>query len=72
MWAALVVEEDSHGRGVGILLVEAEGTRGRGQEGGGGGDRGGGGVEQQKQWEDPSATHPDRKDELSQTNCGVR
>ena len=62
MWAALVMEKDSHGRGRGTLLVEAEGTRDRGQEGGGRGDRGGGGVEQQKQWEDPSETHPDRED----------
>ena len=42
-WAALAAEEDSQGRGIGTLLVEAEageggeGGRGRRGEGGGGG-----------------------------------
>ena len=53
------------------------GSRRRGGEGGrgrGGGERegrGGGGVEQREQREDPLATQPDRKIELSQTNLGV-
>ena len=49
--------------------------RGRGGErGGAGGERegrGGGGVGQREQWEDPSATQPDREIELNQTNQGV-
>ena len=76
-WAALAVEEDPQGRGVGTLLVEAGagggGGGGEGRERGGGerGRRGGGGVEQREQWEDPLATQPDREIELSQTSRGV-
>ena len=76
-WAALAAEEDSQGRGIGTLLVEAgagggggggEGTERGGEERGG---RGGGGVGQREQWEDPLATQSDREIELSQTNRGV-
>ena len=78
-WAALAVEEDPQGRGIGTLLAEAGAgggggeRRGEGREGGGGerGERGGGGVGQREQWEDPLATQPDREIELSQTNRGV-
>ena len=76
-WAALAAEEDSQGRGIGTLIVEAgagggggggEGTERGGEERGG---RGGGGVGQREQWEDPLATQSDREIELSQTNRGV-
>ena len=72
-WAALAVEEDSQGRGIETLQVEAGaggggGGVGEGRERGG---RGGGGVGQREQWEDPLATQPDRGIELSQTNRGV-
>ena len=76
-WAALAAEEDSQGRGIGTLLVEAgeggRGGRGRGRERGGGGrgGRGGGSVGQREQWEDQMATQSDREIELSQTNRGV-
>ena len=57
---------------------EGRGGEGRGGEGRGGGGaggeregRGGGGVGQREQWEDPSATQPDREIELNQTNQGV-
>ena len=71
-WAALAAEEDSQGRGIGTLLVEA-GAGGRGGEGGRGaggerGGRGGGGVGHREQWEDPLATQPDREIALSQPN----
>ena len=76
-WAALATEEDPQGRGIRSLQVEA-GARGGGRGGEwrerGGGERGGhggGGVGQREQWEDPSATQPDREIELSQTNRGV-
>ena len=46
------------------------GTRKRGGAGHRG-RRGGDGVGQREQWEDPLATQPDRKIELSQTNRGV-
>ena len=47
--------------------------RGRGGARGGARGRGGdGGVKQREQWEDPLATQPDMKNELSQTNRGVR
>ena len=36
------------------------------------GGEGSGGVERREQWEDLSATQPDRENELSQTNRGVR
>ena len=64
-WAALAAEEDSLGRGIGTLLVEAGAGEGE-REG-----RGGGGVGQRNQWEDPMATESDREIELSQTNRGV-
>ena len=76
-WAALAAEEDPQGRGIGTLLVEAGagggGGEGRGERGAGGrgGGGGGGGVEQGERWEDPLATQPDRKIELSQTNRGA-
>ena len=74
-WAALAVEEDPQGRGIGTLLVEAGagGGEGRGRGRGGGGRRGhrGGGVRQQEQLEDPLATQSDGGMELSQTNRGV-
>ena len=76
-WAALAAEEDSQGRGIGTLLVEAGagggGGGGGGRERGGGerGGRGGRGVGQREQWEDPMATQSDREIELSQTNRGV-
>ena len=71
-WAALPVEENPQGRGIGTLLVEA----GAGGGGGGGGwrergGRGGGGVGQREQWEDPLATYSNREIELSQTNRSV-
>ena len=40
-WAALAVDEDPQGRGIGTLLVEA-GAGGGGEEGRGRGERGGG------------------------------
>ena len=70
-------EEDPQGRGIGTLLVEAGagggGRGGEGRERGGAerGGRGGGGVGQREQWEDPSATQPDREIELSRTNRAV-
>ena len=70
-WAALAAEEDSQGRGIGTLLVEA-GAGGGGRRERGGGGRGGGGVGQREQWEDPMATQSDREIEQSQTNQGVR
>ena len=60
-WAVLAAEEDSQGRGIGALLVEA---------GAGGGGAWGGGVRQREQWEDPLAIQSDREIELSQTNRG--
>ena len=69
-WAALAAEEDSQGRGIGTLLVEA-GAGGGGGEGGGREGRGDEGVGQREQWEDPMATQSDREIELSQTNRGV-
>ena len=73
-WAALAVEEDPQGRGIGTLMVEAGAERGGGWEGegrGGEGGRGGGGVGQREQREDPLATQPDREIEPSQTKRGV-
>ena len=76
-WAALAVEQDSQGRGIGNLLVEAGagggvgGGEGRERGGGERGGRGGGGVGQREQWEDPLATQPDREIERSQANRGV-
>ena len=76
-WAALAAEEDSQGRGIGTLLVEAGagggGGEGGGERGAGGGreGRGGGSVGQREQWEDPMVTQSDREIKLSQTNRGV-
>ena len=53
-----------------MVEAGAGGVEGRGG-GVGGGERGDGGVEQQKQWKDPLAAQPGRKDELSQTNRGI-
>ena len=74
--AALAAEEEPQGRGIGTLLAEAGAGGGRGGGGWGRGrgergGRGGGGDGQREQWEDPLATQPDGKVELSQTNRGV-
>ena len=69
---SLAAEEDSQGRGIGTLLVEAGAGGGGGGRGGERRGRGDGGVGQREHWEDPLATQPDREIELSQTNRGVR
>ena len=60
-WAALAADEDSLGRGIGTLLVEAG-------AGGGGEGEGGKGVGQREQWRNPLVTQPDKEIELSQIN----
>ena len=76
-WAALATKEEPQRKGIGTPLVEAGagGGGGRGEwrkrDSGERGGRGGGGVGQREQWENPLATQPERKIELSQTNRGV-